>query len=270
MYEKIINIHGVPRSGTSWLGSIVNSSPDVLYKYQPLYQRPIKGMISHESTKEELKDYFDIIYYFSDKEMSLSDETVKGLSPKFIIKEKNPKILVSKHVRHHYLVPHLLENIDNLKIVGIMRNPCGVLNSWRFCDLPTYNQEWDFSEEWRFAQSKNQFRPEWYYGFHRWKEVAKLFLEMKKKYPSKFYLIQYENMVVDLNSEVVKIFDFCELEITDQTRDFCNLSQTKTVADAHSVYRGKKNIFDWKEMLDKTIVQSIYNELKDTELEQFY
>jgi len=33
-------------------------------------------MISHESTKEELKDYFDIIYYFSDKEMSLSDETV--------------------------------------------------------------------------------------------------------------------------------------------------------------------------------------------------
>jgi len=157
-----------------------------------------------------------------------------------------------------------------LKIVGIMRNPCGVLNSWRFCDLPTYNQEWDFSEEWRFAQSKNQFRPEWYYGFHRWKEVAKLFLEMKKKYPSKFYLIQYENMVVDLNSEVVKIFDFCELEITDQTRDFCNLSQTKTVADAHSVYRGKKNIFDWKELLDKTIVQSIYNELKDTELEQFY
>ena len=77
-------------------------------------------------------------------------------------------------------------------------------------------------------------------------------------------------MVVDLNSEVVKIFDFCELEITDQTRDFCNLSQTKTVADAHSVYRGKKNIFDWKELLDKTIVQSIYNELKDTELEQFY
>jgi len=269
MYEKIINIHGVPRSGTSWLGSIINSSPNVRYKYQPLYQRPIKGMISHQSTKQALKDYFDIIYYFTDKEISLSNEIEKGLAPEFITKMKSPKFLVSKHVRHHYLIPHLLMNADNIKIVGIIRNPCGVLNSWRACPPPTYYPEWDFLKEWRFAPSKNQFRPEWYYGFHRWKEVTKLFIEMKNEHPTKFYLIRYENMVVDLFSEVSNLFDFCGLELTDQTRDFCNLSQTQTVPDPHSVYKGKKEIDDWKEELDKTIIQRIYYELKDTEFEQF-
>ena len=41
-FDRIISIHGVPRSGTSWLGQILDSSPKVRYKFQPLFSYAFK------------------------------------------------------------------------------------------------------------------------------------------------------------------------------------------------------------------------------------
>ena len=35
-------LFGCPRSGTSWLGQIFNSAPDVAYRYQPLFSYEFK------------------------------------------------------------------------------------------------------------------------------------------------------------------------------------------------------------------------------------
>ena len=44
---KRIGLHGVPRSGTSWLGNIFNSSPDLTYKHQPLYSYAFKNYLNN-------------------------------------------------------------------------------------------------------------------------------------------------------------------------------------------------------------------------------
>jgi hypothetical protein len=269
LFKKIINIHGVPRSGTSWLGALFDSSPNVLYKYQPMYRKPLKGMIDHESSREQIDSYFKILYRYSDDMVSLEEEKRKGIHPEFEIKTQNPVYLVSKHVRHHYLIPHLLELLDNFKVVAIVRNPCAVLNSWRTTPPPTYNPAWDFAREWQFAPSKNRFRPEWYYGFHRWKEAAKLFLEMETAYPSKFYLVRYADLVADVNSCITKIFNFCKIPLEPQTRQFCLVSRQKCVSDVFGVFKGGKKIDDWKNKLDQDIVKSIYSDLIGSEFEAF-
>ena len=35
--KHIVGVHGVPRSGTSWLGQILNASKKVNFKFQPLF-----------------------------------------------------------------------------------------------------------------------------------------------------------------------------------------------------------------------------------------
>lgn len=51
---KPIAIFGVPRSGTSWLGQLFNSSERVAYRYQPLFSYAFKGRLNENSTLDEI------------------------------------------------------------------------------------------------------------------------------------------------------------------------------------------------------------------------
>ncbi len=54
-----IAVHGVPRSGTSWLSEIFNSSPRVLFKYQPLFSYVLKDFLNPGSSREEIGAFFE-------------------------------------------------------------------------------------------------------------------------------------------------------------------------------------------------------------------
>ena len=56
-----IAIHSVPRSGSTWLGQIFNSSSLVIYKYQPLFSYAFKGRLSPQSTNNKIVQFFDEI-----------------------------------------------------------------------------------------------------------------------------------------------------------------------------------------------------------------
>lgn len=267
-FDRIISIHGVPRSGTSWLGQILDSSPKVRYKFQPLFSYAFKNYINLESTKNELMTYYTQLYNYEDDFLDQRDKKIKGVYPEFEIKNDIPDILVTKMVRYHYLIPHLLYKLDNIKIIGIVRHPCGVLNSWKNAPKE-FLDDWDFKEEWRFAQSMNKFNPEQYYGFNKWKETSKLFLEMKKNYPDKIYIIQYEDLVNNPIKISKKLFNFMELNWNKQTENFIHNSTSITQKNEYSVYKGKKDTKKWEKSLDKNIINTIATELKNTVLEKF-
>ena len=60
--EKIIGVFGVPRSGTSWLGQIFNSSEETSFFYQPMFTETFRDKINARSSKEEMEMYFRTIY----------------------------------------------------------------------------------------------------------------------------------------------------------------------------------------------------------------
>jgi hypothetical protein len=159
-FNKIISIHGVPRSGTSWLGQIFDSSPEVRYKFQPLFSYAFKDDITLNSDKKELMKYYTRLYNYKDSFLDQEDKKIKGVYPDFKKKVTLPSAVVTKMVRYHYLIPHLLKHLNNIYVVAIVRNPCAVLNSWENAPREFLDQ-WEFQNEWRFAQSMNQFKPDW-------------------------------------------------------------------------------------------------------------
>ena len=269
MYQHLINIHGVPRSGTSWLGEIFNSAPCVRYKYQPLYRKPLRGMIGAHSRREDLESYFRLLYGYGDDFIDRRQDVARGIAPRFALKDQTPAVLVSKHVRHHFLVPRLLALLPEMRIVGIVRHPCAVLHSWRRTPWPTYDPDWDFLAEWRFAPSKNRYRPEWYYGFHRWQEVAKLFLDMQRLHPQRFYLLRYEDLVADTEAQVERLFDFCGIPLGAQTAAFLQRSTSSTVDDAYGVFRQQTDVHAWRAKMEEAVVRTITAELAGGELAPF-
>jgi len=267
-FKNIISIHGVPRSGTSWLGQIFDSSPDVRYKFQPLFSYAFKDDIHLNSNKFDLMKFYTKIYNYTDSFLDQKDKKEAGLYSTFSEKKSIPPFLITKMVRYHYLIPHLLETLENIIIIGIIRNPCGVMNSWKNAPRE-FLEGWIFKNEWRYAQSMNRFRPEQFFGFNKWKESTKLFLEMKKKYPKRVYLVKYEDLVKNPVKQTKELFDFCGIDLSEQTTSFINASTSFEQKESYSVYKGKKDVGDWKEQFDDEIKNSIFKELNGTEFEEF-
>lgn len=267
-YDRIISIHGAPRSGTSWLGQIFDSNPEVRYKFQPLFAYSFKDRLHVRSDKREIVDFYNELYRYEDEFLDQADKKEKGTYPNFQLKSSAPKSLVTKMVRYHYLIPTLIEKLDHIKFIAIVRNPCGALNSWRKAPRE-FLPEWNFEREWRFAQSKNIFRPEEYYGFHKWMECTKLFLEMEARFPEAIKVIQYEDLVQQPGDTVKELFQFTGLEMNEQTYEFINQSTRVNKEGDYSVYKGRKDVDEWKHELDPQIANTVMNEIKGTEFERF-
>ncbi|MCH8903438.1 MAG: sulfotransferase [Bacteroidetes bacterium] len=266
--SKILSIYGVPRSGTSWLGQIIDSSPAVTYKYQPLFSNSFKDRINVRSTREEIIQFFNELFEYEDDFLDRVKEKQKGIYPIFKVQNNNPDTLAFKMVRYLYLIPRFLAEFDEIKILAIVRHPCGHLSSWKNNPME-FMEEWNFEDVWRFGQSKNEYKPEEYFGFHKWQEATKMFLEMKDRYPDKFYLVKYEDLFKDPVNESKKIYEFCKLEFHRQTNDFIAESLSKYEDHPSSVFKANKKVDDWKENLEQKIIDKVLNELKGTEFEQF-
>lgn len=264
--KTITGIHGVPRSGTSWLAQIFNASPQVRLKFQPLFSYAFKDIISESSTSKDISDFFDAIYHSDDDFINMRDTSLLKSYPKF---NKNPHQthLVFKHVRYHFLLPHLMKENDILRLILIIRNPLSVLSSWKNAPRE-FNPSWNFNEEWQFAKKKNVNVSD-YFGFEKWKEATHLFMDLEKAYPKRVKLITYNSVLNNTLDEVQKLYKFAGIEMTDQCLDFIHESKTRQIDDPNSVYKVKKTDDSFKKNIPLNIQETIIENLKGTELEQF-
>lgn len=267
MFRNIITIAGVARSGTTWLGEILNSSPDVAYRFQPLFSYAFKDRVGINSTPAEYEAFLRELYASDDPFLLQTDKREAGILPSFA-KHDSPQALVMKKARYHYLHIRFLNYFPNLKLVPIVRNPCAVLSSWMSNpkEFPPGSDPW---LEWRFGACKNQGKEENFFGFYKWRESTNIFLNLQMKFPDRVRLVRYEDLVEDPIAISESLFDFVGLDFGDQTRRFLDESRKRHTDNPYAVYKNKDVKNNWKRTLDPRIAMDIEQELKGTNLEIF-
>lgn len=254
-----IAIHSVPRSGSTWLGKIFDSSPYVLYKYQPLFSYAFKDRLSQKSTSSEIEEFFNSLLNVTDPFLDQKEEKIKGIIPVF--QKEEIRAVVYKEVRYHHILSNLLLKDREVKVVGLIRNPFAVINSWYKAPKEfRADLGWRIENEWKYAPSKNQNKPEEFNGYEKWKVTAFLFLELAKEFPQQFRLVQYENLLKAPVNEVKKLFEFSGLDIHPQTKKFIEKSISLNQKDAYSVFKKKENDETWKTELPDFIFSEIKND----------
>ncbi len=261
-----IAIFGVPRSGTTWLSQIFNSHPDVALRFQPLFSYGHKGSLSAYSSAEEIQSFFEEILYSQDAFAMMTSEMQKDY-PVFQ-KTDSPTHIVFKETRYLHVIENILTECSDVRIVGIVRNPLAVIASWILAPKE-FNSEWDINSEWRSAPSKNQNRPEEFYGFDKWKEIAEVFLRLKNQFPKQFLLLSYDELNSLPLEATKKLFDFCGLNVSDEVQQFLIESKSRHDPDPYSVYRANANDKCWQSTLPDNIVKQIMLELQNTPLDIF-
>lgn len=267
---RVVSIHGVPRSGTSWLGQIFDSHPDVAYRHQPLFAYRFKDRLNLTSTRDEIFSFLNELYQLADDDF-IMDTARREAASEFwesAVKHSNPEFLVMKMVRYHHLLSLFLREIIGIKIIGITRHPCAVINSWLQAPKE-FRPGWCVSEEWRYAPRKNVGRVEEFNGFEKWKEVARMFMEFERAFPEQFRIIQYEHLVQQPEKEIECLFSYVGLAPAPQAIEFIQLSRSRHEPDPYAVFRRPDLHQRWRTELDPVIADEILKELRGTELERF-
>ncbi|MCA9449370.1 MAG: sulfotransferase domain-containing protein [Candidatus Omnitrophica bacterium] len=267
LLQNLVTIQSVPRSGSSWLGQIFRSSPQVAFRFQPLFSYAFKGRIGSDSSRVEILRFFNDIRDSEDDFIHQRDRAVHVEYPEFT-ESMNASHTVMKEVRYNNVVRNMVEQVPELKLIGLVRHPCAVLDSW-FNAPREFKPEWSFEEEWRSGSKKNMGRPEEAFGFDKWKEVAQLFLDLEREKPDRVKVVRYARLNSDPMKVVADLFDFCELDFGQRTIDFIRQSRSKEGTDANSVYRLERADIAWKKRLPEHIIATVHEELSDGPLSAF-
>jgi len=253
---QYLAIFGVPRSGTSWLGQLFNSSSHVAYRYQPLFSYAFKNRLDEHSEVEDIKAFHEDLLK-TDDEFVLQKQNISGNeTPEF--EKSEITHLVWKEVRYLHIIENLLLQSD-IKIIGLVRHPCAVIYSW-YNAPREFDPDWNVMKEWKSAPKKNRGRKEEFFGYEKWKEATQSFIQFQKQFPESFYLQVYEDLTAYPKRELKKLFKFSNLPFDKQTANFVDRSTQIQSRDPYDVFRKGKTGYEWIGKLDEQIVNYI---LKD-------
>lgn len=265
---KKIAIHGVPRSGTTWLGELFNSSPRTIYRYQPLFSYALKGYVDEKSGTDRFEEFFSRLCSIQDEFVDQISARKTGVLPTFL--KTNPTHVVYKEVRYHNVLRNMMLRLQSVKLVLLIRDPVSTLESWIRAPREFRSDlGWEINQEWRDAPSKNQNRPEEFYGFTGWKRAAVMFLELQESFPENVRIVRYKDLVESTVETITKLFEFCMLDLDSQTLSFIENSTSQSNTNPYSVYRDNTVCQAQNSLLGKNVVREIENELYGSKLETY-
>lgn len=262
-----IFIIGVPRSGTSWLGQIFKSSESVNYKFQPFFSYEFKDLINEDSDTDEIKYLLKKISESDSIFLNQTDKQNNFIYPKFENSNYLNSTLVIKENKYQSLTVSILRKIKNVRMIALVRHPCAVLYSWM--KIPSeFPSGSNIILEWRYARCKNK-GPEDCFGFDMWKKSALNYLDLQKRYPKRFKVVGYTNLIQEPNKIICELFDFGRLNFNDSVKKFITQSRSQSVDNPYAVYKKRLKDDSWIGNLPDEIIDQIYLELTGTELECF-
>jgi hypothetical protein len=191
-----------------------------------------------------------------------------GRYPQFE-KSDSSSVLVFKENRYQTVIEPMLRKVPYVHGVGLVRHPCAVLSSW-MKNEKEFPKGAEILKEWRFGNCKNQGNED-FFGYYKWKEVTNMYLDLADKYPTRFLVQHYEDLLDDTCTKMKKLFKFVGLNWHESTEQFVVSSGENHSDDYYSVYKNQQVLASqpWREELDEFIIDEIYADLQGTRLERF-
>lgn len=267
MFERIVWVGGMPRSGTNWMSQILASHPDFRLKLCPLFSYAFKDACDASSSAEEWRALFRAVYDTNDEYLDQDYLRRDGHVPAFGERKSSPGILAIKSTRYHHLTSRLLELLPELKFVALVRNPAASIQSWLSNPLE-FPEGADPETEWRTGACRKT-GPAEFWGFDDWKRVTAGQVDLARTFPDRVRLVHYEDLVKQAGPEIRKLFAWLGMDVPEQTRDFLIASQGIHSPHKRAVFKAAETADTWKERINPEIRWQIGRELAGTPLARF-
>ena len=260
-------VFSMPRSGSSWLGQIFDSCPYVLYKFQPFglenYAQSLENIEFINSPKNILESIFNDSEPFINQRCMAEYYKKNKNNYMGFLKNNKTTINVCKNVHGIDYVPYFI-NIEEVRIIFLIRHPCGYINS--LLTSPERSQK-DYKDwiEGTFISYDNKVNwftgaPRYdreYRGFLDWIHTTLLFTHLESNNHDKIRVLKYEDLVESPVDTISSLFKWLGIKLEKQTIDFIETSTSSHDEDPYSVYKNSTVVSKWKYQLDMNIQKTI-------------
>lgn len=276
MAKKPIIISGSPRSGSTWIGRVLEVHPDTAYIHEPFnigikrdnspFKFWMEGVFEEQSPRHlsTVKTYFDGFYKVDKRFLKQEFKAVKGISTlrdfRWKVKERNRVTTVIKDPLAFFAIDWISKNISNTIIITV-RHPAAVVAS-----LKQKKWGYDFSQMLKqpilmekyldcyreeieeFAKSEKSLVEQ---GALLWKCVYETNITLMQKH--KYWLIvKNEDLSLDPLKEYERIFNYIKLPFDQKVKDYLVAStNAKSGEESLLVRDSKKNVGKWKSLLNE-------------------
>ena len=259
---------GMPRSGTTWLSQIFESSPDFIVRLSPNYSCPLKNHLSLDSSGDEWISSLTAAVNTHDEFMTQNFRRATGELSTFPPRSiQTVKRLAIKDTRFHDLYQRYMELFGEAQVIYLVRHPGGVLNSWwRSKEFPANAT---FADEWRGGKCRKIEGPGEYWGFDDWRNLTTQYLALEEQAPERFRVCRYEELVRNREQVTSELFEFAGCTLHSETRAFLQDSQSRHDDRTYAVFKSPSVADRWRSELPEDIQKTIRAELAGTPLEEF-
>ena len=267
--QSFVIIQSVPRSGSSWLGQILNSCPRVTYRYQPLHSYTFAPLIDENSNEEEVHDFFDALARSDDPYINMCFGYRPGgvELPKF---DKHiPWRIAYKETHDFGAAVNALSACNHVMMIGLVRNPIDTLDSW-FRTPSEFNPSWQIDDEWWDASAKNAEYRGNLFGLKHWIETTRRMVSLNE-INERFRLVRYEELLEKPAFVVQNLFDWLGIPLEEQTLDFLSRSTNESVEsdNSYSIFRDSQYLTSRGRRLPRAIQDQIVEIVRDAGLIEF-
>ncbi|MEZ6014265.1 MAG: sulfotransferase [Planctomycetota bacterium] len=273
MFESVLWLTGMPRSGTNWVSQILASSPAVRMKFCPLFSYEFKNRLDARSSAAEwaqlLAEVYETRSDYLDQEYLRKD----GLVPSFVERLAAPPVLGIKSTRFHDLAEGLLEKVPKLRFIALVRNPAAVVHSW-LTNPHEFPRDADPRAEWRSGACRNRGADGRravgeFWGFEDWKETTRRYLRLEREAPMRVRVLHYEALVDQPEPVTRDLFAWAGLPFTGQTAAFLAASTKGSDSHKRSVFKSSDVADRWVHEIDPFILRAIEEDLDGDPLCRF-
>lgn len=225
-----INIHfiiGPGRSGTTLLAMILNQHPNCIstpeLKHFVYFYKKYKNIkVITEELLTDLQAYFSIVG-------ATKKNILFNIEDNFYLKN----LSVNQAINYAQLTKLIylgffssFKNIEHITCI-VDKNPFYTFHTEKILDIFPDAKFITVIRDYRaFVLSNRQsqkpfisIKSESYYSY-AWNFHVKKLIQIKKQHPEKILIINYENLVVNKEAEVGKIFEYIQLNYTNSVFDF--------------------------------------------------
>jgi hypothetical protein len=233
----------------------------------PLFSYEFKNQIRQGATRDDWLKVLRGAYVSANDFMNQTTRRKAGEYPTFETKQANPSLLVIKYNRFQNLTEEMLELLPEMKVLAVVRHPCGAMHSW-LTATKEFPPDADPLKHWRSGAAKKSGYGD-FFGFDDWCWVTRLHTRLAHERPQQFRLVRYDEFVDDVENQTRTLFDWLALEYTKQTAAFVGRSQSTSISGDYSVFRPPTVKDRWRSELQPQIRDAILSDLEGTDLAQF-
>ncbi|KEF31681.1 hypothetical protein D777_02030 [Marinobacter nitratireducens] len=236
------------------------------FRTEPLFAYRFKNRLNPQSKKSEIQAFLDDLLAAEDDDFLMQRHHVQsGAYPDF--RKVDAGFLAYKTSRHHELLDTFLSSGLDIHVIGIVRHPCGAINSWIHSQKEFHKKGCVVAQDWKSGACRKDGVGE-YWGFEDWVSTTHHFLDLESRY-SEFSLVKYSDLVRQPTEISKAIFDKAGLSWCEQTEEFLCNSQREHNADPYAVFKDRSVNDRWMSELQPDLIDEILKRVRSEGLDRF-